>query len=454
MSDADDHQDFLEKEVEVTIVKPKLTPEAEDRIRKAIQKTIYYGGSTGAMLLTGLMPLSLFILHFMCFKDTCSISSWTSFSFSINELLDSAYYFGCILLPIFIIYNLPIGVSKLGEPMMNGDREKHRLQAVYVTLLGIPFSSFILLPFFYHGQYSGFQYNHVYDNFHYYIMVSTIFSICLSIYLYMRSSYVPRSSLNIHGNTGSPVYDFFMGKEMQPTLLKGNLKALIIISSFVFRLIIDVALIQCQMIQRSGFGSPTLLLGLFGNFLLGFDYPLFEEQYLPSMTMKYEGVGFNFIFTKLVLEPMLITYNIRYIYINQYELTAEPVMILLFGIIACCILWNRFIVADRSLFTRYKDSAEVSTYSYILSPNGKRLLVDGWWSGCRHPNYLCTLCMTLACCLVTGFSGILPYSCFIYQVIYLVNRIKRNEDLCRFEYGEAWDIYCQKVPYKLIKYIY
>ncbi|GAB6027078.1 Delta(14)-sterol reductase [Chamberlinius hualienensis] len=458
MTDAEDYdhpeRDFP-KMGEAIIVKPTLTPEEEDRVRKAIQKKIYYGGPVGAMLLTVIMPLSTFALHFMCSKGSCSVFSWANISFNFNDLLTAATHLLTAIVIAIVSYNLPIGSSTLSEPMLNGDCTKVRLQARSLSLLlGLPFSLFFFLPFFMPGKYIGFQYNHIYDNFHSYVVLCTALSFLTSYYLYKRSFSALKSSLNIHANTGSPIYEFFMGRELQPTILGANAKFMIIGASLAFRIIIDVAIYQSQNELHGGYGSPTLLLAIFGNGLNVLDYVLYEDNYLTTMAMKHDGVGFKFVFTKLVLEPMLISYHARYILINSYNLQAEAFMIFIFACVAGCTFWHRFVLADKGLFSRDKNHAEVDSYDYILATNGKRLLVDGWWKNCRHPNYLCAICLSLVCCLVTGFSGILPYTYFIYLAIYNVYRIKQNEDLCRFEYGEAWDVYCKKVPYKLIKYIY
>lgn len=64
-----------------------------------------------------------------------------------------------------------------------------------------------------------------------------------------------------------------------------------------------------------------------------------------------------------------------------------------------------------------------------------------WWSGHRA-------------LFSTGTSHLLPYFYFLYFIVLLVHREARDELHCLQKYGRAWHAYCQRVPYRIVPYIY
>ena len=82
------------------------------------------------------------------------------------------------------------------------------------------------------------------------------------------------------------------------------------------------------------------------------------------------------------------------------------------------------------------------------------LLTSGWWGVCRHSNYLADLVLSFAMCATCGFTHVLPWSYFFFMCVLLNHRAGRDERRCRSKYGQAWDQYCEKVPYRLIPWIY
>lgn len=53
-----------------------------------------------------------------------------------------------------------------------------------------------------------------------------------------------------------------------------------------------------------------------------------------------------------------------------------------------------------------------------------------------------------------GFKHILPYFYVIYFAMLLVHREARDERQCRTKYGRAWEQYRQRVPYRIVPYVY
>lgn len=82
------------------------------------------------------------------------------------------------------------------------------------------------------------------------------------------------------------------------------------------------------------------------------------------------------------------------------------------------------------------------------------LLLSGWWGVARHMNYTFELIHAFSWSLPAIHYGLLPFSYFFFLVGLLVHRTYRDDDKCVKKYGKGWEEYCQKVPYKLIPYVY
>src|SRR5438552_18724947 len=81
-------------------------------------------------------------------------------------------------------------------------------------------------------------------------------------------------------------------------------------------------------------------------------------------------------------------------------------------------------------------------------------ITSGWWGIARHMNYLGDLMMALAWCLPCLFESPLPYFYFVYFLVLLLHRERRDHAACREKYGQDWDAYCRRVRWRMLPYVY
>ena len=62
--------------------------------------------------------------------------------------------------------------------------------------------------------------------------------------------------------------------------------------------------------------------------------------------------------------------------------------------------------------------------------------------------------MAFAWCLACGFGSLVPYFYVLYFVPLLLDRERRDNAICQRKYGDDWDRYCEKVPYRIIPWVY
>lgn len=82
------------------------------------------------------------------------------------------------------------------------------------------------------------------------------------------------------------------------------------------------------------------------------------------------------------------------------------------------------------------------------------VLASGWWGIARHINYLGDLLLALAFSLPCKDQAFSAYFYPFYLTILLIHREWRDEAKCAAKYGAVWKEYCDRVPYRIVPYLY
>jgi delta14-sterol reductase len=91
-------------------------------------------------------------------------------------------------------------------------------------------------------------------------------------------------------------------------------------------------------------------------------------------------------------------------------------------------------------------------YFQPISING-RLLCSGWWSLSRHINYLGDILMATGLSLAIN-GGIYPWLYPLYYIGLFIGRERTDFERCQNKYGRDWNEYCNRVPNRIIPFIY
>uniref|UniRef100_A0A8D2HJF5 Delta(14)-sterol reductase TM7SF2 n=1 Tax=Urocitellus parryii TaxID=9999 RepID=A0A8D2HJF5_UROPR len=255
---------------------------------------------------------------------------------------------------------------------------------------------------------------------------ATITTFIFSFLLYMKAQVAPASALAPGGNSGNLIYDFFLGRELNPRICSFDFKYFCELRpGLIGWVFINLALLVQEAEQR---GSPSLAMWLVNGFQLLYvgDALWHEEAVLTTMDITHDGFGFMLAFGDLAWVPF--TYSLQ----AQFLLYHPQPLGLPMAAVICLI----------------------NGLETIPTATGRQLLVSGWWGMVRHPNYLGDLIMALAWSLPCGVSHLLPYFYVLYFTALLVHREARDERQCLQKYGRAWHEYCRRVPYRILPYIY
>ncbi|XP_039605001.1 delta(14)-sterol reductase LBR [Polypterus senegalus] len=418
-------------------------------VRKSKTTELEFGGRIGAFIMIFVLPVIVFLLLVTCAKKDPSISNFPPSLPAFSTLWDSQV-FGIVglwfLLQVFL-HLLPVGKVVDGLPLESGKKLKYRINGFYAILVC---AVMVGAAIFY-----GTDFTYVHDHFLQFASSAFIFSVLLSLYLYIRSRWACKDELAPNGNSGNLFYDFFIGRELNPRVKSLDLKYFCELRpGLIGWVLINFSMALAEM-KEQNIEYPSLAMILVNAFQLIYvlDALWNEEAILTTMDIVHDGFGYMLAFGDLVWVPFVYSLQAYYLvsHPNQLSWLFGAIIIILNGI---GYLIFRKANSQKNLFRRNPHDSRVAHLKTISTATGKSLLVSGMWGFVRHPNYLGDIIMAFAWSLPCGFSHILPYFYVLYFTCLLIHREARDEHQCRKKYGSAWDEYCRQVRYRIIPGIY
>jgi len=278
----------------------------------------------------------------------------------------------------------------------------------------------------------------------------------LSLFLYLKS-FIPGALLAHGGNSGNPIYDFFMGRELNP---RPSPKNFFFGNYFDWKEFCELrpGLIGWEVLnlcfalkqyQSLGYISGSMFLINIFQGIYVWDALYQERAILTTMDITTDGFGYMLCFGDLAWVPF--TYSLQ----AQYLLHHDPGLHLfslfaIIGIHAFGYFIFRSANSQKDAFRRDPNDPSVSNLSFLQTKRGTKLLTSGWWGRARKINYTGDWIMGLSWCLTCGFDSIVPYYYAIYFAILLIHRSVRDDFMCQEKYGDDWEEYKKIVPYRFI----
>lgn len=217
--------------------------------------------------------------------------------------------------------------------------------------------------------------------------------------------------------------------------------------------LIDFSLAAAQIARHGELSNAMLLVCAF-QLLYVADYFVMEEAILSTWDIRHEPFGFMLCWGSLVWVPFTFSLQALYLVDHPRALSWPAAAAL-----------TAFDLAGYAIFRganlqkhRFRKSPEHKIWGrppeFIQTDRGTKLLISGFWGLARHSNYLGDLMMGLAWCMTTGFARLLPYFYFIYFVILLVHRERRDHEHCARKYGPDWETYTARVRWRILPGVY
>jgi delta14-sterol reductase len=437
---------------------------------------------------------------------------WTGFSglVNINAILGTLAFY---LLSLALYAFLPATVLP-GSELRSGGKLNYRLNGksllvrkkLVLTVTAFSSAIFIMVILAAGTLVDGADFRvwtFISDNFLGIMTTNVLIAYGLATYVYVASFSVKHPKdpkmreLAAGGHTGNLLYDWFIGRELNPRVNipifgEVDIKAWCEIRPGLLGwIILDMAFIA-QQYRNFGKVTDSILLITFANTVYVIDCLYMEPAILTTIDLIADGFGMMLSFGDLVWVPF--TYSIQARYLATY-----PVELGLQGIIAVASVQGlgyyifRSCNNEKNRFRTDPNDPRVKHLKYIETAAGSRLLVSGWWGTARHINYLGDWFMSWSYVLPTALSGyviknaashpleasapdavffqntyqrfvvpgeakgwgmLFTYFFMVYFGVLLVHRERRDEAKCKRKYGKDWESYCELVPYRIIPYVY
>uniref|UniRef100_A0A7S4L3H8 Delta(14)-sterol reductase ERG24 n=1 Tax=Paramoeba aestuarina TaxID=180227 RepID=A0A7S4L3H8_9EUKA len=412
-------------------------------------------GPLGAIFMFFGLPGTVYGLFFICLPHDCAkiqteepyfifpkcnFEDFRFFSWDAVAVVLGWFFFQVALERI-----LP-GTWIKGTKLRNGDQLDYKmngLKAMFVSVVAVVA-----------GHYLGyFDLAYLHDDFLALASVTIIFAAIMSVYLYVISFMGKNKLLALGGNSGNPIYDMFIGRELNPRIGSFDLKVFCELRPGLIGWVVLNLGMAAKQISETGSVTPSMILVNIFQFYYVFDALFFEPAIVTTMDITTDGFGFMLCFGDLVWVPFTYTLQCRFLATNSPDLgmieVAGIVMLQLLGLYIF-----RGANSQKDKFRKNPNDPAVAHIKYIDTKRGTRLMISGWWGMSRHINYFGDWLMAWAWCLPCGFASPIPYFYVAYFAVLLIHRQIRDDHFCHQKYGKDWDKYCSLVPSRIVPYIY
>lgn len=297
------------------------------------------------------------------------------------------------------------------------------------------------------------------------------------------------------GVSGNLIYDFYIGRELNPRVTLPVIGEIDIKEWMELRpgmlgwILMDCAFIAKQY-RTFGFVTDSVVLVTIMQTLYVLDGIYMEPAILTTIDIINDGFGFMLSFGDLVWVPFIYSTQTRY-------LSAYPLSLGWLGVAGISTLliigFSIFRLANlqKNIFRNDPKDPRVAHISYIETKSGSRLMTSGWWGVARHINYCGDWIQAWPYSLPTGYAGytilaagtivtssptdqaflmndgrvvvqgpakywgmLFTYFYVLYFAVLLVHRDGRDDEKCSRKYGEDWEKYKKIVRYRIIPGIY
>ncbi|KAI9295436.1 delta14-sterol reductase [Neoconidiobolus thromboides FSU 785] len=411
-------------------------------------------GPLGTGIITIISPLFLVYQYITCNSEFgCSIFNINSVTFELNNITEfitlrgMKYYLLWLSYHLVCWYILP-GKWVNGIQLRTGEYQKYKMNG----FLGFIITNLIVLITY--KMYGSFPFLFVVDICFELLLSSLIFTFVMSTLLYINSFIGEDNKLlSLSGNTDSLIHDFFMGRELNPSIGNLDLKQFFELRPGLMGWSLLNFCFLLKQIDTNNTYTYSILFVTICQYFYVADSLYNEEAVLTTMDITTDGFGFMLCFGDISWVPFFYSIQTRYLSIHPIEMSYFSVALIA---VTSCMGYSIFRLAnnEKNIFKKNHKDPKVAHLNYIESDTGRKLLVDGWWGIASHINYLGDWLLSLSQCLATGFGSIIPYFFAGYFAILLIHRDSRDDYECSKKYGKTWLKYRQLVPYRILPGIY
>ncbi|GLB40308.1 putative ERG4 ERG24 ergosterol biosynthesis protein [Lyophyllum shimeji] len=415
-------------------------------------------GPPGALFVTLTVPIVIYALYFGCSEangcrpDLSTIPDqvvasvtnpnwWKSLWDTEAFLMYLAWYAFCV-----VAWAVLPGDRVEGTTLRTGEKKTYKINGFATLLLALGLACGTIY------RYGPQSFTFFYENWVGFVTASIVMSVAQALFCYAMS-FQEGKLLALGGNSGNFIYDFFIGRELNPSIGSLDLKSFNELRpGLILWALIDISMMCEQATRRGGVDKVTDSMWLVLAFQLWYiaDALFNETAIFTTMDITTDGFGFMLAVGDLAWVPFTYSLQARYLAFKHVELgpvwTATIVIVNLTG------YW--IFRAANGEKNDFRNGKNPKNLKFFTTASGSKLLTSGWWGLSRHPNYLGDLIMAVAWSLPTGFDTPITYFYVTYFAVLLIHRQLRDDEKCHKKYGKDWETYQKLVPFRIIPYVY
>ncbi|CAG8780254.1 17976_t:CDS:2, partial [Dentiscutata erythropus] len=364
-------------------------------------------GPIGAFLMITVLPILTCVLHLSCQFDDNPSRHWVE-----------------------------------GTQLRDGSKLKYKVNGFYSMILTL----FIIISILNTKGHEPLLF--IDDHFIGLITSSIIVAFILSLYVYL-ASFQEGKLLALGGNSGNIIYDFMIGRELNPRIGSFDIKCFVELRpGLICWTVVNIAM-AIKQYHELGYVTIGMFLILIFQGWYCIDAVYNEPAVLTTMDITTDGFGWMLSFGNFTWVGFLYALQARYLALHPVHLSRLQItFIICLQAIGYAIF--RGANNEKNYFRNNPEDPRVKHLKYITTEAGSRLIISGWWGRARHINYLGDWLISWAWCLLCGFDDIIPYFYVVYFAVLLIHREFRDEEKCRNKYKKDWDRYCEIVKWRII----
>ncbi|KAL8561733.1 hypothetical protein ACOMHN_026016 [Nucella lapillus] len=300
----------------------------------------------------------------------------------------------------------------------------------------------------------------VYDRFDEVLVLLNFFSMVFCLALYVKGLLAPSSSDS--GSSGNVIFDYYWGTELYPRVLGFDVKVFTNcrFGMTVWPLLVCVFALKSYELHGlvdSMLVSALLQMVYFTKFFW------WEAGYMCTIDIMVDRAGYYICWGCLVFVPGFYTSVSLYL-VNHPNVLGLPLSLLMI-VLGTLAIYVNFDADEQKLAVRKANGdcrvwgrkPTIIRAKYKLENGEKKesiLLASGWWGLARHFHYLPEILLAFFWSLPALFDNVMPYTYVIFLTALLVHRSFRDDTKCEMKYGRFWAQYREKVPFKILPYVF
>jgi delta14-sterol reductase len=251
--------------------------------------------------------------------------------------------------------------------------------------------------------------------------------------------------------------DFYLGRQENPQLWGGRIDAkiwLYMAGAIMLELnTLNFAAHHCLVFGADASAGVFVAAAFLSFFAI--EYLFFEEVHLYTYDFLAERVGFKLGWGDLAFYPYFYAI-VLWAAADMPDPQTPAYLMLIYGLIFLSGWFlSRGANMQKYTFKKNPEKSFLGIKPIIITDGHKSLLMSGFWGLSRHINYLGEILMATGIVLCASHSSsIWPWLYPLYYIALLFPRQRADDKICAHKYGELWEQYVKKVPYKIIPYIY